>query len=191
MVAFFNPLLTEQRVLIQLVNRSDFLEATVSTVVDSLESDVSESETYRFQANVSQLPVENGTKTSDHITTLPFNIELDLRFSDTPFSKFNPLKSLDSAVGRGRQAALKLQRWWKEKQMYILTTSLASFNNVAISSLEIPRTSADGKSVLCRVVFTEIPIVPRSLGNVQGFVRSVIQEVEHTVFGPVSLGDLS
>ncbi len=190
-MAFFNPLATEQRVLIELIDRADLIEATLADILDSAEADVSEGENYRFQGEVSRLPIEDGSNVSDHITVLPFDMELDLRFSDTPFSKFNPLKSLDSEVGRGRSLALKLVEWQRNKENFILTTSLASFSPVAISEIQIPRAAEDGKSVLCRVTFAEIPLVSRSLTDVEGFTKSVISEVEHTAFGLAVLGDLS
>ena len=191
MVAFFNPLTTEQRVLIQLTDRSDFLEATTPNIIDELEADVSESENYRFQGEISQLPIENGSRVADHITILPFEIELDLRFSDLPFSKFNPLKSLEAEAGRGRSLALKLINWQREKKQFIVTTGLASFNSMAISSIDAPRSAADGRSVLCRTMFKEVPLVARSGLDVIGIVRSVISDVEHTAFGLVALGDIS
>jgi hypothetical protein len=190
-MAFFNPLETEQRVLIQLVDRSDAVEATIAPIIDTLTPDVSENENYRFQGEVSRLPIEDGSQVSDHITVNPFDIELDLRFSDFVFSKFNPLASLDSSSGRGREKALKLISWFQAKRQYILTTSFASFDNVAIRQIDIPRSAADGRSVLCRVMFAEIPLVARSGLEVQGLVRSVISSVEHTAFGLIVLGDLS
>lgn len=190
-MAFFNPLETEQRVLIQLVDRSDAVEASIAPVVDTLTPDVSEGEDYRFQGEVSRIPIEDGSMVSDHITIAPFDIELDLRFSDVSFSKFNPLEALNSVSGRGREKALKLISWFRAKNQYILTTSFASFDNVAISQIDVPRSSADGRSVLCRVTFAEIPLVARSGLEVQGLIRSVISAVEHTAFGLVVLGDLS
>lgn len=187
-MAFFNPLTTEQRVLIQVYSSPETVEAII---VDSLEADVSENENYTFDGNISELTIEDGSKISDHITILPIQADLDLRFSDTPFSKFNPLKSLEAEVGRGRKAALKLIGWHRDKERFILTTSLASFDNMGIKRIEAPRSSADGRSVLCRVTFKEIPVAPRSGLQATGFIKSVITEVEHTIFGPIALGDLS
>lgn len=188
MVAFFNPLTTEQRVVIQLLDRT---EAVTAEIADRLEVDVSENENYTFSGEISRLPIEDGSQVTDHITVLPFETEMDLRFSDVAFSKFNPLKSLESEAGRGRKAALKLIGWQRSKKTFIITTGLASFNNVAIRRIDVPRSAADGRSILCRTVFAEIPLVVSS-GQVQtDIARSVITAVEHTIFGLVSLGDLS
>lgn len=170
----------ESRLIIQLDDRSGLIEA-----------DVSESEDHRFPGDVSEIPIEDGSNISDHITILPINLELDLRFSDTPVSKFNPTKFLEAEEGRGRKTALKLIGWQRAKRQFILTTGLASYSNIAIKSISIPRTAADGRSVLCRVVFAEIPVNARSGVGIQGATKSVITEVAHTAFGLIRLGDIS
>ena len=177
-MAFFTP--TESRLIIQLDDRSDLIEA-----------DVSESEDHRFAGDISELTIEDGSNISDHITILPINLELDLRFSDTPVSKFNPLKFLDAEEGRGRKTALKLIGWQRAKRQLIITTGLASYSNIAIKSISIPRTAADGRSVLCRAVFAELPVNVRSGTGIQGTTKTVITEVEHTFLRLVRLGDLS
>lgn len=177
-MAFFT--LTEARLIIQLDDRSDLIEV-----------DVSEAEDHNFPGDVSEIPIEDGSNITDHITNLPLNLALDLRFSDTPVSKFNPLKSLEAKEGRGRKTALKLIGWKLSKRQFIITTGLASYSNIALKSISVPRTAADGRSVLCRAVFAEIPINARSGAGVQGTTKTVITEVEHTAFGLVRLGDIS
>lgn len=173
-------LLTESKVLIQLDDRSDIIEV-----------DVSEAEDHNFPGDVSEITIEDGSNVVDHITNLPLNLALDLRFSDTPISKFNPLKSLEAFEGRGRKTALKLIGWKLDKRQFIITTGLASYSNIALKSISIPRSAADGRSVLCRAVFAELPINARSGDSVQGTTRTVITAVKHTAFGLVRLGDLS
>lgn len=182
-MAFFTP--TEAKLLIQSVRPDGKLDP------DVIEVDVSEAEDYNFPGDVSELPIEDGSSISDHITNLPLNMSLDLRFSDTPVSKFNPLKSLEAEEGRGRKTALKLIGWKRDKRQFIITSGLASFNSIALKSISIPRTAADGRSVLCRAVFAEIPINARSGDGIQGTTKTVITAVEHTAFGLVRLGDIS
>lgn len=177
-MAFFTPI--EARLIIQLADRSDLIEV-----------DVSEAEDHNFPGDVSEITIEDGSNITDHITNLPLNLALDLRFSDTPVSKFNPLKSLEAEEGRGRKRAFKLLGWKRAKRQFIITTGLFSYSNIALKSLSIPRTAADGRSVLCRAVFAEIPINARSGAGVQGTTKTVITEVEHTAFGLVRLGDIS
>lgn len=177
-MALFLPI--ESRLIIQLADRSDLIEV-----------DVSESEDHNFPGDVSEIPIEDGSQVTDHITNLPINLALDLRFSDTPVSKFNPLKSLEAEEGRGRKTALKLIGWKLDKRQFIITTGLASYSNIALKSISIPRTAADGRSVLCRAVFAEIPINARSGAGIQGTTKTVITAVEHTAFGLIRLGDIS
>lgn len=177
-MALFLP--TEARLIIQLADRSDLIEV-----------DVSESEDHNFPGDVSELTIEDGSNVSDHITNLPINLALDLRFSDTPVSKFNPLKSLETEEGRGRKTALKLIGWKLEKRQFIITTGLGSYSDIALKSISVPRTAADGRSVLCRAVFAELPINARSGAGIQGTTKTVITAVEHTAFGLVRLGDIS
>lgn len=172
---------TESRLIIQ---RQD-------NKTDLIEVDVSENEDYRFRGEVSRYPIEDGSNISDNISILPIGIELDLRFSDTPVSKFNPLKSLESAEGRGRKTALKLIGWFQTKETLIITSGFASISNMAIESITVPRSSDDGKSVLCRTVFAELPIIVKSGSGIEGATTVVITEIEHTAFGLIRLGDLS
>ncbi|MHC4397897.1 MAG: phage baseplate protein, partial [Planctomycetota bacterium] len=158
---------------------------------DIIEADASEAEDHLFSGDVSRLTVEDGSERADNITIRPIQVEADLRFSDVAYSKFNPVKSLESADGRGRKAALKLIGWHRSKRLLSLTTGLAAYSNIAIRQITAPRTSADGRSVLCRVVFVELPVNIRSGAGIQGATKSVITAVEHTAFGLIRLGDLS
>jgi len=179
-MALFLP--TEVKLLIQPADRAEPL----------LEVDASMSEDHRFSGDVSELPIEDGSKKVDHVTILPIRLEFDLLFSDLAISKFNPLKSIEeSADGRGRKAFEKLLGWQRGKRELIVTTGLASYTNMFIKNLDVPRSAADGRSITCRVVFAELPIVVRSGAGQQGTTKTVIAAVEHTAFGLIVLGDIS
>lgn len=179
---FFTPV--EARVIIEAIN-------VLGIALDSLEADASEAEDHRFIGQASRFTVEDGSERSDHYTVRPIRVECDLRFSDVAYSKFNPLKSLESANGRGRKAALKLIDWNRTGAELRLTTGLASYSSIIAEEVTAPRSSADGRSVLCRVVFAELPINERSGDGIQGASKTVIEAVEHTAFGLIRLGDLS
>lgn len=179
-MAIFLP--TETKVIIQPTDNTS----------DLLEVDASENEDHRFAGDVSELPIEDGSKVADHITILPIRLEFDLRFTDLAISKFNPLKSLEeSADGRSRKAFEKMLGWQRGKRELIVTTGLASYTNMIIRELDVPRSNPDGRSVMCRTVFAELPIVLRSGAGQQGTTKTVIKAVEHTAFGLVVLGDIS
>lgn len=179
---FFGPI--EARVIITAVDDNGL-------TIDSIEADASEAEDHRFVGQASRFTVEDGSTRSDHYTVRPVQVEADLRFSDVAYSKINPLKSLESANARGRKAALKLIDWNRNGVQLRLTTGLASYNNIIAEDVTVPRSAADGRSVLCRVVFSELPINVRSGAGVQGATTKVIEAVEHTAFGIIRLGDLS
>jgi len=179
-MALFLP--TEVKVLIR----------PADDILDLLEVDASENEDHRFSGEVSELPVEDGSKKVDHITILPIKLEFDLRFSDLAISKFNSLKSLEeSADGRSRKAFEKLLGWQRGKRELIVTSGLASYTNMFISNIDVPRSASDGRSVMVRTVFNELPIVRRSGAGQQGSTKTVISPVEHTAFGLIDLGDIS
>jgi len=179
-MAIFLP--TEAKLLIQPADRTEKL----------LEVDASMNEDHRFAGDVSELPIEDGSKVVDHITILPIILEFDLLFSALAISKFNPLKSIEeSADGRDRKAFERLLGWQRGKRELIVTTGLASYTDMFIKNLDVPRSSADGRSTMCRVVFAELPIVARSGAGQQGTTKTVIEPVEHTAFGLITLGDIS
>lgn len=172
---------TETRLIIQLADRSALLEV-----------DVSEAEDHIFEGDVSEFPIEDGSKRSDHITIMPIKLEFDLRFTDLAISKFNPLRSIEeSADGRGRKAVQTLIEWHRTKKELIIISGFAAYNNMVIASLRVPRSFADGRSVVARIRFMELPVVARSGAAVQGSTKTVVVDVEHTVRGLVVLGDLS
>ena len=141
---------------------------------DVIEADASEAEDHRFIGDVSNFTIEDGSERADHITIRPIQVEADLRFSDVAYSKFNPAKGLESADGRGRKTALKLIEWHRSKRILQLTTGLASYSNIVAKEITAPRSADDGRSVLCRVVFAELPVNVRSGTGIQGATKSCL-----------------
>lgn len=180
-VPFFTPI--EARFIIEALDDN-------GVTTDVIEADASEAEDHRFVGDVAEFTIEDGSSRVDHITIMPIQIEADLRFSDVAYSKFNPAKSLESADGRGRKAARKIIDWSRNKRFLRLTTGLASYSNIYAKEIVNSRSAGDGRSFLCRVVFAEIPVNSRD-GGAPGAAVRVIEEVEHTAFGLVRLGDLS
>ena len=179
---FFPP--SEAKVIIKVLSAS-------GAPVDSIVADVSVSENYSFEGDVSRLPIEDGSRLTDHVTILPIEIELDLIFSDTPFSKFNPTEFLQGAEGLGRKVAKKLIGYQRDVNEIRLVTGFASFSNMVIKKIDIPRSAANGRSVTCRTVFSELQKVQRSTVGGTPITTTVIGDVEHTAFGIVDLGNLT
>lgn len=156
----------------------------------TIEVDVTPTQDHDLNNEISDFPLEDGSIASDHITVLPNVVELDLTFSDTPISKFNPTVQFDSAEGRSRGLFRQLQDIKKNKVKCLLITGLQSYRNMYILKIGVPRRSGDGKKVSCLTTFKELTILTRAGTGIQGVVAPVTADVEHTARGLIEIGDL-
>ena len=156
----------------------------------TLEVDVSPTQDHDLENEITAFPVEDGTIVSDHITILPNVVELDLTFSDTPISHFDPTLQFDSAEGRSRALFRQLQDIKNGKVRCTLITGLQSYRNMFIMKIGVPRRSGEGKKVTCLTTFKELIIVSRAGSGIQGVVTPVTTDVAHTAIGLIEIGDL-
>lgn len=149
-----------------------FLSQIGHVVIDAVLS-----ENHRFDANITENPVEDGTIYSDNVVLLPVVVELECRISDatsTPARLNYP--------GRSSEAYKELVALQKKRQKITIVTGLNVYQNMIIESLGIPRSGADGNSIRFTLVAKEILVVGEDVATNRELVAS---DVRHTAI-PVS-----
>ncbi len=141
--------------------------------------DCSVSESHTFEAEVTEFPVEQGSPVSDNVRSKPITVTITGIVSDTPIGKiadlrnsehgdqaFTPTTDTATAKARGDQqsapsidalAALILIR--DNRQPITISTSLQIFENMVLTSLEIPRDATTGAALRFVATFQQVTLV--------------------------------
>ena len=112
------------------------------------------SEQYFYTSRVTNYPIERGTTISDHIFNLPDRIVLSGYISDTPLNIF---ATFNRSIAAFNQLILLHER----REVVSVQTGLKSYDNMAIISLEVPRTVKTGQSLtfnieLQRIIYSDV-----------------------------------
>ncbi len=129
------------------------------------------SENYFYTSRITAYPVESGTIISDHIVNLPDRIVLSGLVTDTPFNIF--AQGARSIATFNALIALHQNRTPVSVQ-----TGLKSYDNMAIVSLEVPRTLKTGQTLtfnieLQRIIFSDVINVFNDPTNLQAGTQTV------------------
>ena len=126
------------------------------------------SEEHRFTSRVTYFPVESGTIVSDHIINQPDVVILSGLITDTPLNIFAPFNRSVAAFN----ALIQIH---ERRQIVDVVTGIKIYRNMAITSLDVPRTVKTGQTLtfnieLQRIIFDDTIQVTSSQGNVFGGV---------------------
>ncbi len=155
------------------------------TDVGGVEVDAVISENHRYNSLVTANPIENGSIVSDHVVNLPIILEMEGRFTDTPFGFLSTLIA-SSAVGalttglgaaqatagltQAAAAALLgesrpgvsktkfnlLVALATSRSKIVIVTGLQTYRNMVVESLSAPRAGRDGRSIRFNATFKEL-----------------------------------
>ncbi len=111
------------------------------------------SEDHKFTSRVTYYPVENGTIVSDHIINQPDVVTLSGLVTDTPLNIVAPFNRAISAFN-------SLLQIHQRRQIVDIVTGIKIYRNMAITSLDVPRTVKTGQTLtfnitLQRIVFDD------------------------------------
>jgi hypothetical protein len=136
-------------------------------------------EEHKFSSRVTYFPIESGTIVSDHIINQPDIVILSGLITDTPLNIFAPFN-------RSVAAFNSLIQLHERRQVVDIVTGIKIYRNMAITSLDVPRTVKTGQTLtfnieLQRIVFDDTVQVRLVEGNVFGGVqdntpRSIVAE---------------
>lgn len=128
-------------------------------------------EEHQFTSRVTYFPVESGTIVSDHIINQPDIVNLSGLISDTPLNLFFP-------SDRSITAFNQLIRIHEQRQIVDIVTGIKVYRNMALTSMEVPRTMKTGQTLTFNLQFQKIVFdntiqVLRDNGNVFSGIQDV------------------
>lgn len=140
--------------------------ATQLVAINDFLIDCSLKETHNFDSQVTEYPVESGSTITDNIRPLPITVEMECIVSNTPIGVMrefrNTLVSGDNELPPTRpsdDAYDMLQRIRNKREPITIRTSLRSYDNMALKSLSIPRSSDTGDILRFTATFQQIQTV--------------------------------
>jgi hypothetical protein len=127
------------------------------------------SEEHKYSSRVTYYPVEVGTIVSDHIIKQPDIVVLSGLVTDTPLTLFAPFNRSISAFN-------SLIAIFERRQIVNVVTGIKLYRNMAITSLDVPRTVKTGQTLtfnieLQRIIYDNEIQLPSDTGNVFNGVR--------------------
>lgn len=161
--------------------------AIVVLSIDGFPIDATISETHSLSSSVTEYPVESGANLTDHIRALPIEVTMEAIVSDTPLMRMKPLRdsgrtapqraavassqaltpqlvqtasALKPDVAKPSQAALDhLVKMHAACKPVHIVTSLKTYENMAVTSIEIPRSKDQTGGLWFTVQFRQVQIV--------------------------------
>ncbi len=192
------------------------LPTALLTSVGGVEVDATLSEGHNYNALVTENPVEDGSVVTDHIVNLPVVLEMEGRFSDTPFGFLASLLAGtaglaatalgtadivaglstaavagllgESSPGLSKTKFNLLVALQVTREPIEIVTGLTTYSNMAIEALKATRSSADGKSIRFTATFREIKIVG---DNATTNRQRVVEDLWGRVLDPRLIGIVS
>lgn len=129
-------------------------------MIDGFVMDVSLSEQHKFEADVTEYPVESGGSVSDNIRPKPLEVSLECIVSDTPIGAIATRRGLQQGqfnLGSYASDAYEhLKRVYNNREPVVIVTSLETFSDMALKSLSVPRATGRGKELRFTAEFVQI-----------------------------------
>lgn len=125
--------------------------------IDGFPIDAAISESYEYQSEVPEDPVESGADISDHVRNKPPDVVLESIVSDRPIGAIADERSTTSLPSE--DALAMLMRIRDARQPVTIEASLGVYADVVLKSLIIPRDRSTGRALRFRAVFKQIRIV--------------------------------
>lgn len=150
---------------------------STSVLIDGFPIDATVSESHAFDLDVTDHPVEEGADITDNARIRPAVITLSCIVSDTPLAAVASARDLPGGGGGAPsdEAYARMLAIRDAREPVVVTTSIATYANMVLQSLSIPRAASDGESLRFSATFKEVRIVkndrkrvsvPRAKGKV-------------------------
>jgi hypothetical protein len=119
------------------------------TKIGGVELDATLTEEHRYTSRVTSYPVEDGTIISDHILNEPEVVVISGIVTDSPIN-------ILSQFNRSVTAFNTLVRMQQNREVMTLVTGIKVYQNMAITSLDVPRNLRTGQSLQFNIEFQKI-----------------------------------
>jgi len=130
--------------------------------------DATVSEEHVSTADLTENPVEDGAKVTDHVQLKPSQLTIEGVISDTPLGYAvigniqNLVRSVATLFGRSSRstdAFNNLRKLQESRKPFTVITGLKRYTNMIMTDLSVPRTATTGGAIHFRAVMKEIRIV--------------------------------
>jgi hypothetical protein len=109
---------------------------------------------------VTQHPIEKGAEVADHLIAKPDTLEFELVLSNTPIEYLAALTNFADRAERAFGDILLLQA---EGHLAYIFTRVREYENMALTSWELPRNAQMSNSLFPRISFQEVVTVESQL----------------------------
>ena len=147
-----------------------------SSGVGEIELDASLSESHQFASEVTQFPVEDGSVITDHIQNKPDQVSINGFVTNTPIRSFADvagaadLVRLSGVSGRTELALETLLNIHRFRELVTIVTNLKAYNDMALTSLTIPRNAAIGDTLEFSADFVKVVKVTSAVVAVENLL---------------------
>lgn len=132
--------------------------ATKYIMIDDFLIDCSLSESHSFDSDVTEFPVESGSNISDNIRPLPIVVDIEGFVSNTPIGLMRDERVITSQKPVETCYEL-LQAIRDEREPVTIQTSLRTYDNMALTRLNIPRGPGGADGLRFTASFKQIQYV--------------------------------
>lgn len=132
--------------------------ATKYIMIDDFLIDCSLSESHSFDSDVTEFPVESGSSISDNIRPLPITVDIEGFVSNTPIGLMRDERVITSQKPVETCYEL-LQAIRDEREPVTIQTSLRTYENMALTRLNIPRGPGGADGLRFTASFKQIQYV--------------------------------
>lgn len=131
--------------------------------LDAIELDATLSESHAKTATVTRNPVERGSDVTDHVHIMPDRLKIEGVISQTPDVLRASFDPRFGGTTRAKSAWAQLKELQAKREPFEVFTSLQSYTNMVISSLETTRTADTTHALRFTATLDEIEIASVSL----------------------------
>jgi len=114
-------------------------------------------EEHHHQAKIAEHPVENGSTITDHVQVLPLTVSVEGVISNTPLNYI--ILPIKSTGNRAQEAFEQLENIFAARQPIHIATTLKSYSNMILESLEVKSDSRTQASLRFKCKARQIKIV--------------------------------
>jgi len=148
--------------------KSAFQQSLSTNNLTGIIVDATVSEEHVSECDVTENPVEDGAKITDHVQIKPKKLTIEGVISDAPLGYAvigniqNLVRSVSTLFGkksRSQDAFDDLIKLQESRKPFTVTTGLKRYTNMIMENLSVPRTSQTGAAIHFKAVMKEIRIV--------------------------------
>ncbi len=119
--------------------------------------DVSLNEDHSFESEVTEYPVETGATVTDNIRPRPITISMECLVTNTPIGPIRDKRGVvTDTVDNAYEHLLKI---YNAREPVVIRTSLRTFENMALTSLSIPRATGRGDDLRFTASFQQVQLI--------------------------------